>query len=104
VDFQRAQPPEIVPKTTTANIFNTKDADDNDDDDSSPSIEKSSSPKMVTYDELRQRNRAEYASKYPAVKPSPSPPPQPVVANEQTTTNKKRSTVRKNQYGDEIYD
>jgi len=97
----------------------------------------------VTYDELRQRNRAEHASKFAGTKPrngssslsfyfllsyflldAPSTnipasipaqdnkqlPPLPIISNQQaynpTPTNPppKRSNVRKNQYGDEVYD
>ncbi|CAF1410680.1 unnamed protein product [Adineta steineri] len=116
-----AQPPEIVSKTTTNNIFGTRNEEEQHDDlvPRDP-IDKNTSSRYVTYDELRQRNRAEHATKFPGTKPptnNPMPPtpiqdnrqlaPLPIISNEQVATRpitSKRSNARKNQYGDEVYD
>lgn len=91
-DFLRAQPPEIVPKTATTNIFGVRNQeveDENQVDLVPPgkhfsrlnsnqilmndylieSNDKNTTRKFVTYDELRQRNRAEHASKFAGPKP-----------------------------------
>ncbi|CAF0784519.1 unnamed protein product [Adineta ricciae] len=118
-----AQPPEIVPKTATTNIFGVRNQeveDENQVDLVPPeTTDKNTTRKYVTYDDLRQRNRAEHASKFAGPKPRndvPPPiqdpkqlPPLPVISNDPApcpiiTNQTKRSSVRKNQYGDEIYD
>ncbi|UJR36249.1 hypothetical protein I4U23_028981 [Adineta vaga] len=117
-----AQPPEIVSKTTTTNIFGVRNQEEEEEeqqhDDLIPA-DKNNVRRYVTYDELRQRNRAEHASKFPGVKPrndTPTPiedskqlPPSPIVSNDLaprpiTSSLSKKSNIRKNQYGDEVYD
>ncbi|CAF2553227.1 unnamed protein product [Rotaria sp. Silwood2] len=125
-----AQPPEIVSKSATTNIFGTYNTEEENqqDDIMSPSdaTDKNTPRRYVTYDELRQKNRAEHTSKFSGTKiRNDTPPantstntpvqdnkklaPLPIITNEPTlnpiTTNPpKRSNARKNQYGDEVYD
>ncbi|CAF3532379.1 unnamed protein product [Rotaria sordida] len=126
-----AEPPEIVSKSATTNIFGTHNAqkeEDQQDDIIPPSdtTDKNNPRRYVTYDELRQKNRTEHALKFSGTKvrndtPSTNTPtnipvqdnrklaPLPINTNERTsnsiTTNPpKRSTTRKNQYGDEVYE
>ena len=91
-DLWRAQPPEIVPKTATTNIFGVRNQEVEDENqvDLVPSgkhsswlnlnkslmneclietTDKNTTRKYVTYDDLRQRNRAEHASKFAGPKP-----------------------------------
>ncbi|CAF0816321.1 unnamed protein product [Rotaria sp. Silwood1] len=125
-----AQPPEIVSKSATTNIFGTHNTEEEDQQDNiiplNATTDKNTSRRYVTYDELRQKNRAEHASKFSGTKvrndtPSTNTPtnvsvqdnrkpaPLPIISNEPTlnpiTTNPpKRSNARKNQYGDEVYE
>jgi len=123
-----AQPPEIVSKSTATNIFGARNEEEEQAMDvlSPDSTDKNASRKYVTYDELRQRNRAEHATKFagtktrndappttiptsPIVQDNKQHPPLPILTNEQTSSlippnASKRSNTRKNQYGDEVYE
>ena len=69
--FHRAEPPEIVSKTTTTNIFGSSNTEEDQQDDFISPVDtsdKNSPRRFVSYDELRQKNRTEHATKFSGTK------------------------------------
>lgn len=152
----RAQPPEIVPKSTTTNIFGIRNEEEEQQDDILPAGWISKSFHRLIFNEIKSSrfDWEKFFSKICNIRwitakksswicikicgnkssqwfvlhlfllfilfalldtpptniptPAPSPTnkqllPPPILSNEQPTPSK-RSNVRKNQYGDEVYD
>ncbi|XP_050702945.1 OCIA domain-containing protein 1-like [Eriocheir sinensis] len=87
--------------------------------DDSSSSSSSSLPPSTSYQELRRQNREEYVNKmaekyrrpgqdtqpdHPSPSPLPPPPPSSFPSSSSSFPSSSSSSVRKNQYGDDVYE